>query len=95
MTDPLSVWLKKLKQLLCRLYELWGGDCDDLGTNAHDWVVTVDGEYPPAPSTHDNDVLDDLEAHLAIDNDDDLSATDHQTLDTLIANIRSDWSVNP
>ncbi len=95
MPDPLSVWLKKLKQLLCRLYELWGGDCADLGITISEWVGKIDGEYPPAPGTQDNDLLNDLESHLADDEDDELSAADHQTLDTLIANIRGDWGVGP
>lgn len=91
-------WDKWLKDLLCKMYQKWGGDCATLGPGPGDWVGTVAAEYegtgaPTFANTSDKNKfltdLDELEDGLKSTNN-TLSSTQNSQLLSLIASLRSD-----
>lgn len=94
--DP---WLDWLRELLCKIYKEWGGDCDvDFPQAASGWVTKVAAAYSQngAPTFTDPlkkqqflDLLDALEAHLKLPGN-SLSSSDTNTLIAMIAGLRSD-----
>lgn len=85
-------WNDRLRALLCRLYEMLGGNCSDLGTTPADQINSVSSEYGPgAPPQSQwattNQILDELSA-LEAEGDNPLSAADDQSLKNLIAMVR-------
>lgn len=85
-------------ELLCQLYQWFGGDCDELGTNPTDAITVVDDKYqetgPPAFSSEGEKeqfiaVLDNIDAALASPGN-TLDPNDTQRTSDLIAKIRDD-----
>lgn len=94
--DP---WLDWLRELLCKIYKEWGGDCDtDFPQAASGWVAKVTSAYSQngAPTFADPlkrqqflDLLDALDAHLKLAGN-SLSSADTNALLAMIAGLRSD-----
>jgi hypothetical protein len=90
-------WINQLRNVLCSIYEAWGGNCANLGTSPPDWVKMVcymyDSEGPPPVSGGALiaflNLLTDLENCLA-QPEDSLSLADQARLTTLIFNLRND-----
>lgn len=98
MPDP--VWVQKLKELLCKMYQEWGGDCANLPLSCHDQIGVLTTLYgrqgaPPIPSTSAIKafvILLDQVNQLLTDPACTLEDEDRQTLSTLIAELRTDFS---
>lgn len=97
-TSSSNPWIDWLRDLLCEMYEAWGGDCDDLGLNATEWINTLEAEYNStgAPQFSNEqerraflELLDNTEEHLDKPQN-SLSQQDDQDLRDLIANLRGD-----
>jgi len=43
--DPGQDWIDALRDLICKLYQAWGGNCNDLGPGATEWIDTLQDEY--------------------------------------------------
>ena len=96
-------WIEILRELLCRIYQQWGGNCDDLGQTESAWVATVCNEYeqeglPAFANQQERDdyiqLLTDLENHLN-ENANTLSSGDDADLRQLIADLRADLGIGP
>jgi hypothetical protein len=96
--DP--VWLAALKDLLCRIYREWGGDCKDLpeGASAQiaDVVELYDTNGTPTFATSKAraeflDAVTALEDHLDLPAN-CLSTGDETAARALITNLRNDIS---
>lgn len=96
--DASNPWIDWLHDLICEMYEAWGGDCSDLGLNVTQWIDTIDVEYsthgPPHFETEAEkedflETLDETESHLEKPQN-SLSESDDRRLRTLIANLRHD-----
>jgi hypothetical protein len=97
-TTNSPVWIIRLRELLCAIYQEWGGDCADLGVAPTAWIDTVTSAYVKngAPTFADDaaqmeflDTVGQLETHLASP-DNSLTAEDNARLTTLIAALRND-----
>ena len=87
-SDP---WLDELKALLCALYELWGGDCDDLkDDDPQQWHDLVCQEFDAngAPSQGFGTKVDELETHLASFSN-CLDPSVDTAYDTLVADLQA------
>lgn len=90
-------WEDMLRDLLCKLYEAWGGDCAELGATAGAQIATVAGEYAangvpiflPAAKAAFLKTLDDLETLLQ-DSKNTLTTAQSTQLTGLIADLRKD-----
>lgn len=90
-------WLQALREIICRIYEEWGGDCEALGQLPWSWIETVEEVYQQQgiggiPADRRDELagmLDELEAHLGM-TDNALSEGENQSLANLIASIRKD-----
>ena len=91
-------WTAWLRELLCRLYMAWGGQCDELGKTPSNWVNTVVGVYATkgAPTFPDQNAkerflttLDLLEVHLAQPGN-TLTPAENAELAAWIADLRAD-----
>jgi hypothetical protein len=85
-------WKQKLRDLLCELYELVGGDCADLGATPLVQIQTVDAAYaiktpPQGDWATANDLLDQIET-LKAEPENPLSSSTNQELATMITNVR-------
>ena len=96
----LMTWLEWLRDLLCQLYQEWGGDCKDLGPSAPDWIATDCGEFAaegaPNVATQANrnnclDILGNLTKCLD-DSRNSLAPGDDAALRSLIARLEGDIS---
>lgn len=94
----LTSWDQLLWDVLCRMYQAWGGNCKDLGPAPHSWVGTVDGTYKNegAPTFPDDpakdrflDLLTSLE-DLLNQPGNDLTPSDTDCLESLITSLRHD-----
>lgn len=94
-------WLARLRDLLCELYEQWGGNCAELGQGETNWIDTVCGSYAAEGAPHfevpaEKDAflstLTELETHLGLSAN-TLSAADTGRLTDLIADLRTDLGV--
>lgn len=88
-----SLWQDKLRELLCDLYQLLGGNCQDLGAIPAAQIAAVSAGYAPVippqsqwPQT--NTILDQLAGHQALPGN-TLSPSDNEALNNLIAMIRT------
>lgn len=96
--DPGVPWIELIRDLICKLYQEWGGDCADLGTVPTAWIDSVENEYQQngAPE-FENDAerqaclanLTQLENALA-SSANSLSPADNARLTTLIDNLQND-----
>lgn len=91
-------WLQTLRDLLCDLYEQWGGNCAELGEGAIAWISTVCGTYsaqgaPTFGSSQEKlaflGTLSTLETHLESPRN-TLSSGETTQLTDLIVNLRND-----
>lgn len=89
-------WLEQLRDLLCRIYREWGGDCAELGITPTEWVDTVVETYDTqgAPQFDDGfeyqkfmKTLTELELHLGLP-ENSLPPEDTARLLELIAQLR-------
>lgn len=91
-------WIDRLRELICKIYQEWGGDCADLFPIAETsgWIDLViaryenDGAPTFGASAERQDylnTLDELEAHLALPGN-TLSQADTQRLQKLIDDLR-------
>lgn len=94
-----DAWLDWLRELLCKIYKVWGGDCAvDFPQAATGWVAKTTGAYAAngAPTFADStskqqflDLLSALEAHLKFQGN-SLSTADTTALSAMISGLRSD-----
>jgi hypothetical protein len=96
--DPTPDWIERFRELLCAIYEEWGGDCDDLGFGATEWIDTLQDKYDTvgAPAFTNEAArtaylakLTELDTHLDKPGN-SLSASDDGQIRALSANLRSD-----
>lgn len=91
-------WLEMLSQLLCEIYEAWGGNCADLNPTPAKRIGQVNNEYiehgaPTFPNPearavflqHLTDLSDLLDSPAC-----SLTPEEVNTLRTLIKNLRTD-----
>lgn len=88
-----------MRELLCRIYKEWGGDCaTDFPQASSGWVAKVTGAYSTngAPTFSDPlkkqqflDHLDALESHLKL-GENSLSSADTNALFSMIEGLRND-----
>lgn len=95
MTDP--VWLAQLIQILCQMFEEWGGNCSTLPQTASGRIQalteTFDSEGVPEFESQDAQnefltLLNEVEAHLSLPGN-CLATSDLAALETLISELRS------
>ena len=95
MPDP--VWLVNLRELICRIYEEWGGDCANLPFDGPARIAMVVANYKisgPPNFADENarqaflDLLTELETQLN-DPDNTLSGADTATLRQFITDLRN------
>jgi hypothetical protein len=91
-------WVDDLLDLLCKIYQLFGGDCSDFDGDPHKAVSQLVLAYsnqgaPKFPTPGDQAkflaLLDELETHLTLQ-ENSLSASDNIALDALITDLRKD-----
>lgn len=91
-------WVQWLLELLCRIYQEYGGDCADLGITPEQRITFLEGVYAMngPPTFQDDDarkeflsVLNELETCLD-STDNSLTQDENDRLQTLIAQLRSD-----
>jgi hypothetical protein len=94
--DPGS-WIEILREMLCRMYEAWGGDCQDLKLDPAERIAQVAGMYaqhgPPTFESREDteaflELLLEVEAHLALP-ENSLEAPAQLELTTLISQLQS------
>jgi hypothetical protein len=95
---PAPTWTDWLLELLCRLYQAWGGDCKDFNGSPATAITLLQDEYtrngaPSFASQKDKDDvlagLSALETHLALQ-DNTLTSGQTAALTQLIADLRKD-----
>jgi hypothetical protein len=95
---PEGNWIQELRDMLCRLYEEWGGDCDYLPIPITDQIAEQWNQYkaegaPDLPTQAARTVylqlLTDIDAHLDQEGN-TLSPADDTSLRNLTAQLRSD-----
>ncbi len=96
---PGDPWLDWLRELLCRIYKQWGGDCaTEFPEAPSGWVAKVTQAYSSngAPTFSDPllkqqflDTLDALESHLKLAAN-SLSTADTNALFSMIEGLRND-----
>jgi hypothetical protein len=93
----MNSWVDMLLDLLCRIYQEYGGDCKDLYNNPANAPQKVVSEYTTngAPTFSNQDELDaflqtltDLETALASE-ENSLPQSDTDALTNMIAGLRS------
>jgi hypothetical protein len=98
MPEPEPQWLILLRELICRIYKEWGGDCNNLPQGIPGQIKTLVDTYaaqgpPDLPSesavTAYLALLDETEAHLNLPQN-TLAAEDDAALRQLIADLRND-----
>jgi hypothetical protein len=95
---PVPDWLKKLQEMLCRIYEEWGGNCADLPFSVPAQILVLADEYKEQGDPQfgsQTDLLDFLQllsdtvAHLDLPGN-SLEPADDLSLRTLIACLQTD-----
>ena len=91
-------WLRKLQELLCRIYQEWGGDCSELPFEVPERIQALAATYaeegdPQFESQEDLQafllLLNETSAHLNLP-ENSLEAPDDTALRTLIASLQMD-----
>jgi hypothetical protein len=93
---PVDTWLDKLKELLCRLYQEWGGDCGTLPSDIRSTIAVLRDCYtkygsprPPDPTGAGrfDALLAEIEAHLDL-SENTLDPIDEQVLEALLSQLK-------
>jgi hypothetical protein len=94
---PVDPWLDKLKELLCRLYKEWGGDCANLPPDIRSTIAVLEECYAkfgnprpddPAGAAEFDALLAELEAHLNLSGN-TLDPVDDAALRGLLAQLKT------